>query len=435
MAKKAMNFYKLPVEIASSKVLTHSETLIACYLFTFFGNGKPFFGTNAYLSTKLDVQKSAISVCLKKLTQLGWITITNPKSNKRKIMMLNNPCTTLEFYKLYSIVAESKALTSLEKILISYILSFTDNGKRFYAKNEKLAEVLDISKEGFNTARIKFEEFEWIKVKWPKSPRRELIVINHPAENMPGIKATDLHAEVTELMELNGLENNEELPEITQVLPVNNDNNIRDKRSIERNIITEGIKESNSIDKSFSSTTNSFSFESSKVEETSSTKDASSEANASTINTNGGIKQSSTKDEAPASTKDDEEHPSTKKPFSPDSFNNIDEGATDRKLASEESNDNIGKTSTSPEEDLMLFDYEDEFGNVNGKPKKEYDYMFKPVAYLKELNMYEKFKQKLFIELAEQQGYEIPSEQSMITLIQIMTKDDIDELLPLMREE
>jgi hypothetical protein len=342
MAKKAMNFYKLPIEIAGSKVLTHSEKLITAYLFTYFSNDRPFFGTNAYLSDNLNIQKSAISICLKKLTQLEWIAITNPKSNKRKITMLNNPCKTSGFYKLYPIVVESKVLTSLEKILISYILSYIDGGKRFYVKNDKIYAFLDISKEGFNTARKKFEEFEWIKVKWPKSPRRELVVINHPTENMLGLKPPlDIHAEVTRLMESDRLENNTELPNNTHALPLNNDNNISYKKSNEKNIIKEDNKEASNSDISFSSTTDSISFYSNKVEEISSTKDASLEANVSIINTNNGEEQSSTKDEAPASTKNDEEHLSTKEPVFVASINNEDEGATDRKVVSEDSPFNI----------------------------------------------------------------------------------------------
>lgn len=342
MAKTAMNFYKLPSEIAGSKVLTHSEKLITAYLFTYFGNDKPFFGTNAYLSVKLDVQKSAITVCLKKLKDLGWITITNPKSNKRMITMLANPLTNREFYKLYSIIAESNALTSLEKILISFILSFTDNGKTFYVKNDMIKAKLDISKEGFNTARIKFEEFEWIKVLYRKSPKRVLKVINHPTKNMFGIKQpTDIHAEVTKLMELNILQNNEELPNNTHALPVNNDNNISNQINNKRNIIIELNNEIDNNDISISSITNSNSFLSNTIEETSSTKDASLEANASTINTDIGKEQSSTKSEAPASNKDDKENLSTKEPVSVVFINNKDEGATDRKLVSEDKPFNV----------------------------------------------------------------------------------------------
>lgn len=336
------------VEIASSKELTHSEKLIAAYLFTLFLNDKTFFGSNALLSEKLDVKKSAISACLQKLVRLGWITITNPKSNKREINMLNNPCVSKLFYRLYTVIAESKALTSLEKILISYILSFTDKGNRFYAKNAMVESTLDISKEGFNTSRIKFEEFQWIKVKYPKSPRRELIVINHPTTNMLGLKqATNIHAEVTKLMELSRLENNEELPNNTHHLPVNNDNYRSDHINNKRNIMIEVNKEIDNNDISLSSITNSFSFNTS-IEETSSTNEASPEACLSTSIENNDKEQSSTKHEAHASTTDeltssstkseacasnsiDEENISTESKNSASIINIIDDRATDRK--------------------------------------------------------------------------------------------------------
>ncbi len=334
------------VEIAASKELTHSEKLIAAYLFTLFLNGQIFFGTNAYLSEQLDVQKSAISVCLQKLVRMGWISITNPKSNKRKITMLYNPCTSKLFYRLYSIIAESKALTALEKILISYILSFTDKGNRFYAKNAMVESTLDISKEGFNTSRIKFEEFQWIKVKYPKSPRRELIIINHPTTNMLGIKQDTIkNAEVAELMEQNRLENNEELPNNTPTLPVNNDNYISNQINNERNIIIEVNKEIDSNHISFSSSTNSF--DSNMVEEPSSTKEASPEASLSTIvenndeehtstnkeahaSTTHEVETSSTKSEAYASNSLDEE-PTSTEPLTTKSISKIEDGATDLK--------------------------------------------------------------------------------------------------------
>jgi hypothetical protein len=340
------------VEIAASKELTHSEKLITAYLFTLFLNDKIFFGTNAYLSEKLDVQKSAISVCLQKLVRMGWITITNPKSNKRKVTMLHNPCTSKLFYRLYYIVAESKALTALEKILISYILSFTDNGNRFYAKNAMVENILDISKEGFNTSRIKFEQFGWIKVMYPKSPRRELIVINHPKNNMVGLKQpVDINVEVTKLMELNKLKKNSELPNNTHTLPVNNDNYISNKINNKRNVI---IEVNNEIDSntnlSFSSVNKSNSFLSDMVEEQTSTKDASPEACTSTIVENNDEEHTSTNEEAHASTKHeaetsstiseayasiklDEEHASTELVTSASSTN-IDDGGTDRKAES-----------------------------------------------------------------------------------------------------
>ena len=336
MAKK-LNFYKLAVEIAAYKTLTHSEKLIAAYLFTYFGNGRSFYATNAYMATKLNVQKSSISVCLKKLIQLGWITITNPKGNKRRITMRDNPCSSGSFYKLYLIVAESEDLTSLEKILLSYILSFTDSGKRFYAKNAMVEHILDISKEGFNTSRIKFEELQWITVLNPKSPRRELIVINHPTENMPTeIRRDRDKAEDAENLGLISLENNDDLPENDAVLPKNNDNNINDYISDERittiKDITEPVQDIVDITIRIDSSCNSIS---NNENETPSIKNASQEATPSIIPEFNGKETTSTHEvhfvdddseiilgEAPISTKDTSVH-------SAPSFNTINEVGTD----------------------------------------------------------------------------------------------------------
>jgi hypothetical protein len=239
MAKK-LNFYKLPIEIAANKYLTHSEKLIAAYLFTLFGNGRDFFGTNAHLAQKLNVQKSSISVCLKKLRELGWINISNPKSNKRRVTIGNNPCASGKFYILYLIVAQSEDITSLEKILLSYILSFLDSGKPFYAKNAKVFEKLNISKEGFNTSRIKFEELKWFWVLSPKSPRRELVLLNHPLENMPTeLRRARNNDGLADNDSVNQPDNAKELPINTTDIPENNDNNISNYRSNEKNRITE----------------------------------------------------------------------------------------------------------------------------------------------------------------------------------------------------
>ncbi len=210
------------------------------------------------------------------------------------------------FYRLYYGVAATKKLTALEKILISYILSFTDNGKRFWAKNAVVENILDISKEGFNTSRIKFEALGWITVKFPKTPGRELVIINHPTKNL----ASDLDTEASDNMSLNMLVNNSELPENNNELPVNNDNKINYQINDNRSIIRKDIIEAKNNNTIFSDTT---SFDSTDSNETSSTKDASPEATVSSSILITGEEQSSTKEEANASTTHDEESTSTKK--------------------------------------------------------------------------------------------------------------------------
>lgn len=274
--KKNINFYKLAIEIAANKELTHSEKLIATYLFTLFDRGHQFYATNGYLANRLDVQKSVISPCLTKLEKLGWITIANRNGNKRRISVSNNPCVSGDFYRLYYGIASSKELTALEKVLISYILSFTDNGKRFYAKNAYVEHVLDISKEGFNTARIKFEKLGWIKVKYPKSPRREIVILEHPTVKLP----SNIEEMVTVEVPLNLPLIDDKLPINNETLPLINDNYISNKINDKRKEIKEVIKEENNTDinsSSFSSS-NEISFNSSKIEEISSTKEASPEA-------------------------------------------------------------------------------------------------------------------------------------------------------------
>jgi hypothetical protein len=306
MSKNKLKFYKLAVEIAASKELTHSEKLIAAYLFTLFGNGQTFYGSNAYLSAKIDVQKSVISPCLTKLEQMGWITIANRKGNKRSIRMNNNPSVSSGFYRLYTGIAASKNLTSLEKVLLSYILSFTDNGKRFYAKNAMVEHILDISKEGFNTSRIKFEQMNWIKVKYPKTPRRELVVINHPTIDMP----SEIPAEVTEEMPLDYLENNHELPKSNNKLPINNNNYISNNISEKKKEIKEEKIEDEITNTDFS--ISSFSSSSSLKTDTS-TKGASPEACLLPSNNQSKGKATSTKLEAPASTSIDNKYTLTEK--------------------------------------------------------------------------------------------------------------------------
>lgn len=310
MSKKNIKFYKLPIQIAASKELTHSEKIIAAYLFTLFGNGRAFYGTNAHLSTKLNVQKSVISPCLTKFERLGWITITNRNGNKRCISFQNNPCDGSRFYRLYSGIAATNQLTSLEKVLISYILSFIDSGKRFYAKNDMVKDLLDISKEGFNTSRIKFEELNWIQVKYPKSPRRELVVVNHPSDTLPSdILDSEIEEDASENISHDLPNNNVMLPENTHMLPLNNDNIISDKRSNKRKEIIEDTIEVKNVHPDFSFTS-SLDFNINK--ETSSTREASPEANTSNFNYEADENKSSTKNEAHASAKHDEEHTSTK---------------------------------------------------------------------------------------------------------------------------
>ena len=302
MNKKKLLFYRLPIDIASSKKLTHSEKLIAAYLFTLFDNGRTFYATNAFLSTKLGVQKSVISPCLTKFESWGWITITNRQGANRRITLRNNPCENREFYRIYTCIASTNILTSLEKILLSYILSFTDNGKRFYAKNGMVQDVLDISKEGFNTSRKLFEELEWVKVLYPQSPRRELIILNHPTEMLASNFATKASENQEECIP----ESNGNLPVYNNILPINNDNNKRDKISNKRNEIRkdimEKIKEGN-----VSYNTNFLSSLSMKT--TTSTVEASPEAHLHAYN---GQTISSEK-EANASTLNEVEHNSTKK--------------------------------------------------------------------------------------------------------------------------
>ena len=43
------------------------------------------------------------------------------------------------FYKLFKTIAKIKSLTPAEKIVLSVILSYTDNGQEFYMSNNRLA--------------------------------------------------------------------------------------------------------------------------------------------------------------------------------------------------------------------------------------------------------------------------------------------------------
>jgi hypothetical protein len=338
MAKKQIDFYMLPHVAAASKYFSHSEKLIVAYLHTLFSNNRAFVGTNAYLSAKLDVQKSVISACITKLKNAGIILVTNPKSNKRKITLLHNPFTSGNFYKIHPTIAESKHLTAMEKIMISYILSYINRNKRFYATNAQIEDEVYISKEGFNTSRITFERLKWIKVKYPKSPRREIVIINKPTENMP----TSVMDKVTKIMQVDQLKNNNELPKNNNELPQKDENKRSDKRIDKRSIIREDNKRSNN-DEIDSTITNSFSFNTS-IEETTSTKEASPEASLSPIDENNDeeatsineeahasttheVETTSTKSEAYASNSLDEEATSTE-PVTSTSISNIDDGAT-----------------------------------------------------------------------------------------------------------
>ena len=183
MSKMNLEFYKLSVEVAACSQLTSAEKLIAAYVFTLFDNQRAFYGSNSLVSEKLSIGKSLVSRCLSKMQSLGWISITNPKSRHRVISQEANPNKSGHFYRLYTPIAASK-LSPTDKLLLTYILSYTDNGKRFYATNTQIALALGISKEAVNQSRHKFQDLGWILVIFPKSSRRELVVIKHPAQNM-----------------------------------------------------------------------------------------------------------------------------------------------------------------------------------------------------------------------------------------------------------
>ena len=180
MTNKDLLFYKLPVEIAASKKLTQAEKLVAAYLFTLLNKGRVFYGSNAFLKNKIDVSMDEISLCLSKFESIGLISINTDIKGKRQVNLLKNDCFSGKFYRLYFVIANNKELTSLEKVLLSYILSFIDNNQRFYATNGVVKDILNISKDEFNAARKTFEENNWVKIIFPQTPMRELVIVNHP---------------------------------------------------------------------------------------------------------------------------------------------------------------------------------------------------------------------------------------------------------------
>jgi hypothetical protein len=178
---KSFKFYMLPEELAASKELAHPEKLIAAYLYTICIHRKKFTALDTLVARKTNTRRTYIPIVLKRLEQFGLIIIENPNGPKR-VIKLKKTDFSGRFYKLYCIVAESTVIIPKEKILISYILSFHDNGKPFYAKNGIVKELLNITKEEFNTCRKHFEQMGWVQVIYPKSPKRQLVVLQHPCE-------------------------------------------------------------------------------------------------------------------------------------------------------------------------------------------------------------------------------------------------------------
>ena len=180
-ARKAFSFYMLPVEIAASKELTQAEKLVGAYLFTICTHRKKFKALDTLIARKANLRREYIPIVLKRLKKVGLIQFEESISGKRLIVLKKNEFSG-RFLKLHALVAESRLIIPEEKILISYILSFHDNGKPFYAKNGVVNDLLNITKEGFTQCRKHFEELGWVKVKFPKTPKRELVVLEHPLD-------------------------------------------------------------------------------------------------------------------------------------------------------------------------------------------------------------------------------------------------------------
>ncbi len=178
---KVYRFHVLPENLAASTQISFAEKLLASYIYTICKHRKMFRGSDDLLAKKLCITKKDVENGLLNLSRIGLIESRDNEKNKREITW-GTAKVSAKFYKLYFPIAESNLLDAEEKILLTYILSFHDNGKPFYAKNGVVKDLLNISKEGFSRCKKHFEELAWIKVLFPKTPKRQLVVLQHPCE-------------------------------------------------------------------------------------------------------------------------------------------------------------------------------------------------------------------------------------------------------------
>lgn len=179
----SFRFHILPEALASSKKISHAEKLLGAYLYTLCKHRKKFRGRDELMAKKVNLTLEQVQKGLVNLTNLGLIQCSTDVNGKREITLGAMTFSPI-FYKLYFTIAETQLLDAEEKILLTYILSFHDNAKPFYAKNGIVLDLLNITKEGFTRCKKHFEKLGWIQVLYPKTPRRQLVIISHPCEGI-----------------------------------------------------------------------------------------------------------------------------------------------------------------------------------------------------------------------------------------------------------
>ena len=137
------------------------------------------FLTNKELSESTGLSIDCIKDCLKILDKIGFIWIYNPKKVNRKIEVnMNFIPFSKEKFKGFSIplsILKKEDLSSSEKLLLGYILSYGLKDNDFFVQNKQINKILKIkSRNTIALALKKFKELGLVDVAYSKGKNTNL---------------------------------------------------------------------------------------------------------------------------------------------------------------------------------------------------------------------------------------------------------------------
>ena len=235
--KKQLEFYKLFHPLAEDNRLTDVEKIVAMYIFTLHSFNMKCFAANKHMANVLNVSSSAVDTAIIKLQNLGYLQDLRNEPSVKHFKICATNVTNASFYKFYKVLLTCKLKYST-KFLLTYILSYTNNNRRFYDTNANILKRIGIGKEAIATAKRELKVQGWITIIKPRSPYREFHITKdrNPIAELTAIEAKQLTATLRPESSVTKPEISNTSPKLSVVSPEVGHNKITNNRIKKENI-------------------------------------------------------------------------------------------------------------------------------------------------------------------------------------------------------
>jgi hypothetical protein len=245
--KKQLEFYKLFHPLAEDNRLTDVEKIVAMYIFTLHSFNQKCFASNKHMANVLNVSSSAVDAAIKKLQYTAYIEDLRDEPSVKHFKICATNIASANYYKFYKVLLKCNLKYST-KFLLTYILSYHNNNRRFYDTNANILKRIGLGKEAVAAAKNELRVQGWLTIMYPRSPRREFHITKDrdPIGELTAIEAKQNTANLRPETSVVEPKTSNTSPEISVVSPESSHNKItnnRIKKENSNNIIYNNINE------------------------------------------------------------------------------------------------------------------------------------------------------------------------------------------------